>query len=88
MNIRVEEEEGAQSFPCGNADESRTHTVGECERYTEERNVSEEELRQIDGCNMESFGTLNSSEKTIVIPGEMWWPQTSEKEKDKMSNFL
>ena len=37
------EEEGAQRYPCGNADESRTHTVGECELlYKEERDVPEE----------------------------------------------
>ena len=29
---RVEEEEGARSCPCGNADESRAHIVGECEQ--------------------------------------------------------
>ena len=35
----VEEEEGAQSFPCGDADEGIAHIVRECERYKEGRNV-------------------------------------------------
>ena len=36
---RVEEEEDAQRCFCGNADESRTRVVGECELYEEEGNV-------------------------------------------------
>ena len=42
-----EEEENAQMCPCGKATESRTHAVGECEVYMEERDVSEE-MRKID----------------------------------------
>ena len=38
---RGEEEEIAQMCPCGEAVESRTHVVGECETYCEERNVLE-----------------------------------------------
>ena len=34
-----EEEEIAQMCPCGKAVESRTHIVGECEIYKEERVV-------------------------------------------------
>ncbi|CAM9645227.1 unnamed protein product, partial [Laminaria digitata] len=47
--------------------------------YTEERDVLEEEMRTIpvDGCNMKKFGTLDSSEKTIAILGDRWWPQTA-----------
>ena len=51
----MEEEEGARSCSCGNADESRTHMEGECELYTEERSMLEEEMRKIDGCNMEKL---------------------------------
>ena len=47
--------------------ESRTHIVGECGLYKEERNMLEKERRKIDGCGMKTFGTLYSSEKTIVI---------------------
>ena len=41
-----------------------------------------EEMRNIDGCDMEKFDTLdiNSSEKTIAILGGKWWPQTAKEE--------
>ena len=42
--------------------------------YKEERDVLEEEIREIDECDMEEFDTLDSSEKTIVILGDRWWP--------------
>ena len=35
---RVEEEEGAQSCPCGEADESQTHMVGDVQ-YTRRKGV-------------------------------------------------
>ena len=63
-----EEEAIAQMFPCGKAVESRPHIVGECEIYKEERGVLE--MRKIDECGMEKFGTLDSSEKTITILGD------------------
>ena len=44
--------------PCGKAIESRTHLVGECEMYKEERRVLEQEMRETDECDMEEFGTL------------------------------
>ena len=56
---REEEESDAQMCPCGKAIESRTHIVGECEIYKEERDVFEEETREIDECDKEEFGTLN-----------------------------
>ena len=34
---------------------------------------------------MEKFGTPDSSEKTIAILGDRWWPQTARKEVDKIS---
>ena len=52
--------------PCGKAVESRAHTVGGCDIYKEERNVLEE-TSKIDECGMETFGTLDSSQKTIAI---------------------
>ena len=48
----------------------RTHIVGYCEIYKEERDVLKEEMRKIDECGMEKFGTLDSSEKTIAILGD------------------
>ena len=53
-------------------------------KYTrEERDVLE--MRKIDECGMEKFGTLDSSEKTIAILGGRWWPQTAKQEGDKTS---
>ena len=60
--------------PCGKAKESRTHIVGECELYKEKRDVLEEETRKIVACAMEKFSTLDSSEKTIAVLGDRWWP--------------
>ena len=76
-NSREEEEEGAQMCPCCRAKESRSHIVGEREMYKEERDVLEEEMRTIDECDVEKFDTLDSSEKTIAILGDRWWPQTA-----------
>ena len=66
--------------------ETRTHIVGECEIYKEERDVlEEEEMREIDDCDMEEFDTPDSSEKTIAILGDRWWPQAAQQEGDKTS---
>ena len=35
-----------------------------------------EEMRKIDKCDIEEFGTLDR-EKTIAILGDRWWPQTA-----------
>ena len=34
-----------------------------------------DEMSKIDECGMEKFSTLDSSEKTIAILGERWWPE-------------
>ena len=52
-----EEEKDARMCPCGKSIENRTHIVGECEMYKEDWDVSEEEMREIDKCDMEEFGT-------------------------------
>ena len=89
-----EEEDDAQVCRCGKAAESRAHIVGECEIYEEERDVLEGEMRKIDECDMEKFGTsdsnekfgtLDSSEKTIATLGDRWWPQTAKQEGDMIS---
>ena len=84
---REEEEIDAQMCPCGKAIESRTHIVGECEIYKEERDVLEE-MREIEECDMEEFDTLDSSEKTIAILGDRWWPQAAKQEGDKISKNI
>ena len=45
----------------------------------------EEEKREIYECGMEEFGKLDSSEKTIAILGDRWWPQAAKPEGDKIS---
>ena len=83
-----EEEEIAKMCPCGKAAESGTHLVGECEIYKEERDLLQG-MREIDQCDMEKFGTLDSSEKTIATLGDTWWPQKAKQQGDKMTkNFL
>ena len=71
--------------PCGTTIESRTHIVGECEIYKEERDALEEGMRKLDVCAMEEFGRLESSEKTIAILGDRWWPQTAKQDGDRIS---
>ena len=34
---------------------------------------------------MEEFGRLESSEKTIDILGNRWWPQTAKQDRDRIS---
>ena len=41
-------------------------------------------MREIDECDMEEFGTLDSSENTIAILGDRWWPQAAKQEVDKI----
>ena len=55
---REEEDVVTHMCPCGTTIESRTHIVGECEIYKEERDVLEEEMRKFDVCDMEEFGKL------------------------------
>ena len=43
-----------------------------------------EEMRNIGECGMEKFGTLDSSEQTIAILGERWWPQTAKQAGDNI----
>ena len=69
--------------PCGETVKSRTHIVGECEIYKEERDVLE--MRKTGEYSIENFDTLDSSEKTIAIVGDRWWPQAAKQEGDKIS---
>ena len=63
---RVEEEKDKQSCPCGQAIESRTHIVAECEVYQEERDVLEGEMRDLNKSGMKSFDALDSREKRLL----------------------
>ena len=42
-------------------------------------------MRKLDVCDMEEFGRLESSEKTMAILGDRWWPQTAKQDGDKIS---
>ena len=57
--------------PRGKAVESRTRIVGECEIHKEERDALEH-MSKIDERDMEKFGTLDISDKTIAILGDTW----------------
>ena len=72
--------------PCGTKIESRTHAVGECEIYKEEPDALE--MRKLDVCDIEDFGRLEGSEKTIAILGDGWWPQTAKQDGDRISKQL
>ena len=82
---REEEDVATNMCPCGATIESRTRIVGECEIYKEERDALEEEMRKLDVCDMEDFGRLERSEKTIAIPGDRWWPQLAKQDGDRIS---
>ena len=47
-----------------------------------------EAMGNFDGCDMEEFDKLESSEKTIAILGDRWWPQTAEQEGDKINKHF
>ena len=51
----------------------------------EERGALEEEMRKLDVCDMEEFGRLKSSEKTIAILGDRWWTQIAKQDGDRIS---
>ena len=72
-----EEEVDAQMCPCSKAIESRTHLIGECDMYKEERDALNEAMREMDEFDMEEFDTLDNSEKTIAILGDRWWPHVA-----------
>ena len=42
-------------------------------------------MRKLYGCDMEEFGRLESSDKMIAILGDAWWPQTTKRERDRIS---
>ena len=42
-------------------------------------------MRKLDVCDMGEFGRLESSEKTIAILGDRWWPQMAKQDGDRIS---
>ena len=58
--------------PCGTTIESRSHIVGDCNIHEEETVCVRggDEMRKLDVCDMEAFGRLEGSEKTIAILGD------------------
>ena len=55
--------------------------MAECEPYKEERDILEEETREVKEGGIQSFDALDSREKTIAILGDRWWPQTAKQDK-------
>ena len=45
---------------------------------------SREDMRKLDVCDMEEFGRLENSEKTIAILGDIWRPQTAKRDGDRI----
>ena len=47
-------------------------------------------MRKLDLCDVEEFGRLliESSEKTIAILGNRWWPQTAKQGGDRISKTI
>ena len=74
----------AHMCPCGETLESRTYMVGQCEIFKRERVVLEE-TKKLDECDMEEFGRLERSGKTIAILGDRWWPQMAKQDGDRIS---
>ena len=58
--------------------------MAECEPYKEERDILEEETREVKEGGIQSFDALDSREKTIAILGDRWWPQTVKQDGDKI----
>ena len=85
---REEEDVVEHMCPGGRTTESRTHIVGEYEIYKGERGLLEEEMRELDECDLEGFGRLESSEKTIAIPGYRWLSQAAKQDGDRISKHL
>ena len=71
-------------YPCGTTIESRTHIVEKCEIHKEERNALED-MRKLDGCDMEECRRLEKGEKTIAILEDRWWSQTAKQDGDRIS---
>ena len=69
---------------CGTTIEGKTHIVRKCEIFKAERDALEG-MRKVDVCDMEELDRLKSSEKTIAIRGDRWWPQTANQYGDTIS---
>lgn len=80
VSNREEEKAYAQHCLCGEAIESRTHTVTECELHKEERDVLEGDMREVGEGGMSSFDILDNREKTIAILGDSWRTQMAKQD--------
>ena len=47
-----------------------------------------EEMKKLGECDMEEFGRLESSEKTMAVLGDRWWPHTAKQEGDRISKHF
>ncbi|CAM9479691.1 unnamed protein product [Sphacelaria rigidula] len=81
---RKEEEVDAQNCPCGEAIESRSHLVAECELYKQERDVLEGKMRDANEDGMKPFDPLDSREKMMAVLGDRWWPQITKQDGDRI----
>ena len=80
---REEEDVATNMCACGTTIKTRTNLVGECEICKEELDALEE-TRKLDVCDMEEIRRLETSEKTIAILRDRWWPQTAKQDEDRI----
>ena len=68
------------------AQQRRTHiVVEENVKYTSRNGCSRGNMRKLYECDMEEFSRLESSEKTIAILEDRWWPQSMKQDGDAIS---
>ena len=79
-----EEDVDTNMCPCGTTIESGTQLVGEYKIFKEERGALKE-MRKSDVCDMEECGKRESSEKTITLLVDRWWPQTAKQDGDRIN---
>ena len=65
---------------------SKTHIVGQREMRKQKRDVLEEEMRNIDKCGMEDFGT--SDRQPTAVEGRWLRPQAAKHGGDNMSKYF
>ena len=56
----------------------------ECELYKDERDILDEEMREVKEGDIKSFDALDNREKTIAILVDRCWPQTAKQDGDKI----
>ena len=56
----------------------------ECELYKDERDILDEEMREVKEGGIKSFDALDNREKTIAILGDRCWQQMAKQDGDNI----